>query len=203
MFNRMVLAFKVVSLLFITTSFQPFLKAEVPEIPNLLPEGLFETKTGSFFTGWNPGGFIGGKPETTEMWGNTVTAEMEEGAVPFARINCKDPEGQNVGFSATEKLVINPEWPSLILKSTLRVREFVKGGGWGGRAQVTLTFFDVEAKALSGENFIGLTENVESWTEKELSIPVPKGAVSVQVGASVIGANGILDIKSIQLFPGI
>ena len=70
---------------------------------NILPEGTFETKTGTFFAGWKPGGFLGGSP----AWNNSVTAEVEQKGEPFVRLRVSDQKGSSVGISQTDLVVLS------------------------------------------------------------------------------------------------
>ena len=164
---------------------------------NILPEGSFETKTGTFFAGWKPGGFLGGSP----AWNNSVTAEMEQKGEPFVRLRVKDQKGSTVGISQTEQLVLNPAWKSITLKVSVRMADFTKASDWGGRGQFSIKFSDEGDKPLPDAPHLGLNKNTTGWVELSKEFTIPPGAASMAVEIQLTGATGILDVRNLRAIP--
>jgi hypothetical protein len=164
---------------------------------NILPEGSFETKTGTFFAGWKPGGFLGGSP----AWNNSVTAETEKKGEPFVRLRVSDPKGSSVGISQTEKLVLNPAWKSIALKVSVRLADFKKASDWGGRCQFSIKFADENDKPLPDAPHLGLSKNTTGWEELSKEFIIPPGAASMAAEIQLTGATGILDVRNLRAIP--
>jgi len=173
--------------------------AEEPQATNLITEGDFEVPSGDFYSGWTSSGFLGGKPETQERWDNAITAENEVDGTPFARLKCADLTGTSVAITQTEPVLLDPQWTDLTLSAEIRVENYGKNSPWGGRAQMTMYFFDSNEQEIAGEQFVGVQRDTTDWEPLQKSFIIPPGAVSVKVGAQIIGANGVMDVRKISL----
>lgn len=169
-------------------------------IPNILPEGAFDTRTDQFFTGWKSGGFLGSVPGENRLWDNKVSMEVDDAGCGFARIAVRDSQGASVGISQTEALVLNPAWTTLDLKVSVRVADYTKVADWGGSCQFSLTFKNDKDQPIPGDFKTGISRNTSGWEEIGSAIKIPEGAASLSVEIQFMGATGVLDVKNIRVF---
>ena len=168
---------------------------------NIVENGGFTEQSGNFFTGWALGGFVGGKPDTTEMWKNSAEMSGDEDGTSFLRVNCLDPDGADFAVSTKEKISLNPAWVSLDVSTETRVKDIVKLATWGGRIMISLTFYDGNDATISGEFFMPIPPETTSWETLQKSIAIPPGASTFTVAAHIIGANAVADFKKIEVVP--
>ncbi len=166
---------------------------------NILTEGDFSGVSGEFYAGWKPGGFLGGKPDTSENWANKVIMETDDKGQPYARLECLDPEGAHIGISQSEPITLNPAWTSLKISGLVKVSDYKVASDWGGRVQIGVNFFDSNSQLMPGEYYAGFSQNVPDWEPLEKDVMIPPGASSVQVFFNIMGANGVADARDLKL----
>ena len=168
---------------------------------NILENGGFDDVSGKFYAGWDQGGFVGGKPGTTEMWKNTAEAASETDGTPFLRVSCIDPDGADFAVFTKERISLNPAWTSLTVKGEAKTESYVPLASWGGRAMIECLFFDANDEQLKGEFFIEIPSEATAWTEVEKVIQIPPGSATVKVAMHIIGANAVVDFRKLQVLP--
>ncbi len=169
-------------------------------LPNILPEGAFDTRTGQSFSGWKSGGFIGGVPRGNRQWKNSISMETTETGAGFVRFKIQDKDGASLGISQTEPLVLNPAWKTLDLKVSMRIADYVKVADWGGTCLISLSFKDDKDQTIPGEWKSSLHRNTQGWEELTGRFSLPAGATSLTVEINFMGAAGVMDVKDLRVF---